>query len=106
MNSAYKKVLFRLEQDANGYPPASVEGLWARAVEGGYAVDNIPFHVYGIAPGDVIATREEAGETWFAELRRSSGSSVFRVIVKPRKPWTRYARRCKTSAATARPNRR
>lgn len=83
MNNAYKKVLFRLQQDANGYPPASVEGLWAKAVEGGYAVDNIPFHVYGIAPGDVIGTREEDGETWFDELRSSSGSSVFRVIVKP-----------------------
>ena len=83
MNSMYKKVLFRLEQDENGYPPASVEGLWAKAVEGGYAVDNIPFHVYGIAPGDVITTREENGETWFDALRSSSGSSVFRVLVKP-----------------------
>ncbi len=83
MNSVYKKVLFRLEQDENGYPPASVEGLWAKAVEGGYTVDNIPFHVYGIAPGDVIATREENGETWFDTLRSSSGSSVFRVLVKP-----------------------
>ncbi len=83
MNGAYKKVLFRLEQDENGYPPASVEGLWAKAVEGGYAVDNIPFHVYGIAPGDVITTREENGETWFDALRCGSGSSVFRVLVKP-----------------------
>ncbi|MFK3817601.1 DUF4265 domain-containing protein [Pseudomonas sp. NPDC089407] len=83
MDSTYKKVLFRLAQDANGYPPASVEGLWAKAVEGGYAIDNIPFHVYGIAPGDVIVTREEAGETWFAELRQSGGSSVFRIVVRP-----------------------
>lgn len=83
MNSVYKKVLFRLEQDENGYPPASVEGLWAKAVEGGYTVDNIPFHVYGIAPGDVIAIREEDGETWFDALCSSNGSSVFRVLVKP-----------------------
>ena len=31
----------------------------------------------------MIDTREEAGETWFAQLRHSSGSSVFRVVVKP-----------------------
>ena len=83
MSPTCKKVLFRLEQDANGYPPASVEGLWAKAVEGGHAVDNIPFHVYGIAPGDLIGTYEEDGQTWFAELRQSSGTSVFRVLVKP-----------------------
>ncbi|MEG0246981.1 MAG: DUF4265 domain-containing protein [Pseudomonas sp.] len=83
MNAAYKKVLFRLEQGADGYPPASVEGLWAKAVEGGYEVDSIPFYVYGIAPGDVIGTRDEAGETWFDALRISGGRSVFRVIVKP-----------------------
>jgi hypothetical protein len=83
MSDAYKKVLFRLQQDADGYPPASVEGLWAKATEGGYEVDNIPFYVYGIAPGDIIGTRDEAGETWFDALRSSGGRSVFRVIVKP-----------------------
>ncbi|ATP46293.1 hypothetical protein CR511_20475 [Pseudomonas putida] len=83
MNSAYKKVLFRLVQDADGYPPASVEGLWAKAVDGGYQVDGIPFYVYGIAPGDIINTREDGGETWFDSLRISSARSVFRVIVKP-----------------------
>lgn len=83
MNDAYKKVLFRLEQDAQGYPPASVEGLWAKAVEGGYEVDSIPFYVYGIAPGDIIGTRDEDGESWFESLRVSSASSVFRIIVKP-----------------------
>lgn len=83
MSDTYKKVLFVLQQDANGYPPASVEGLWARAVEDGYVIDNIPFHVYGIAPGDVICTHEQSGQHWFAQLLRSGGSSVLRVRVKP-----------------------
>lgn len=104
MNPTCKKVLFRLEQDANGYPPASVEGLWAKAVEGGHAVDNIPFHVYGIAPGDLIGTYEEDGQTWFAELRQSSGTSVFRVLVKPRKPSIRFALPCRISAAPVKPS--
>ena len=51
---------------ASGIGLATIERV---LVEGGYAVDNIPFHVYGIAPGDVIDTREEAGETWFAALK-------------------------------------
>ncbi|MNH15018.1 hypothetical protein D3C79_746230 [compost metagenome] len=83
MNDTVKKVLFQLTQDETGYPPASVEGLWAKPVEGGYQVDNIPFYVYGIAPGDIIGTRDEDGETWFDTLRSSGASSVFRVIVKP-----------------------
>ncbi len=41
MNSAVKKVLFRLEQDGNRLPTGLGRGPVA-AVEGGYAVDNIP----------------------------------------------------------------
>ncbi|WP_449434423.1 DUF4265 domain-containing protein [Pseudomonas putida] len=83
MKRDFKKVFFRLEQDETGYPPASVEGLWAKPVEGGYEIDSIPFYVYGIAPQDLISTRDEGGETWFDALRASGGASVFRVIVKP-----------------------
>lgn len=83
MSDLYKKVLFRLEQDENGYPPASVEGLWTQAVAGGYRVDSIPFHVYGIAPGDIISIRHEGDQPWFDALHQSTGASVFRVVVKP-----------------------
>ncbi|CAM3580164.1 hypothetical protein CCOS865_03846 [Pseudomonas reidholzensis] len=78
----FKKVLFRLEQDAQGYPPASVEGLWAEQVEGGYRLDGIPFYAYGIAPGDLISTREDGEHTWFERLQHSGGASVFRVLAK------------------------
>ncbi|HDS1736184.1 DUF4265 domain-containing protein [Pseudomonas sp. BP8] len=81
-NPHFKKVLFRLEQDAQGYPPASVEGLWAKQVEGGYLVDNIPFYAYGIAPGDIINTHDEGEHTWFDSLQKSGGASVFRVLAK------------------------
>lgn len=83
MSSGYRKVLFRLAQDGSGYPPASVEGLWARPEQGGYRVDSIPFHVYGVAPGDLVAAREEGADAWFEAVLHSGGGSVFRVIVRP-----------------------
>ncbi|MEB6591752.1 MULTISPECIES: DUF4265 domain-containing protein [Pseudomonas] len=82
MSCDYKIVLWRLQQDAHGYPPASVEGLWARRTANGYQVDSIPFHVYGIAPGDIISTTEEGEQSWFQALQHSAGSSVFRIRVK------------------------
>lgn len=79
---AYKIVLWHLEQDAQGYPPASVEGLWAKRTEAGYQVDSIPFYAYGIAPGDTISISEDGEQTWFETLQHSGGASVFRVRVK------------------------
>lgn len=78
----YKIVLWRLQQDAQGYPPASVEGLWARRTEFGYQVDSIPFYAYGIAPGDTISITEEDGQAWFQAVQHSAGASVFRIRVK------------------------
>ncbi|MDD2049946.1 DUF4265 domain-containing protein [Pseudomonas putida] len=78
---AYKIVLWRLEQDAQGYPPASVEGLWAKPGAAGYQVDSIPFYAYGIAPGDTISIREEGEQAWFEALQHSGGASVLRVRV-------------------------
>ena len=78
----YKIVLWRLEQDAHGYPPASVEGLWAKRTATGYQVDSTPFYAYGIAPGDTISIREEGEQAWFEALQQSGGASVFRIRVK------------------------
>jgi len=82
MTSVVKeKVLFRLEQD-DGYPPVSIEGLWAQKVGDNFVVDNIPFYVYGIAPGDQIQAKMDSGQIWFDTLLRASGSSIFRIFVK------------------------
>ncbi|MBA6117779.1 DUF4265 domain-containing protein [Pseudomonas putida] len=78
----YKIVLWRLEQDAQGYPPASVEGLWAKRTATGFQVASIPFYAYGIAPGDTISIREDGEQTWFEALQHNGGASVFRVRVK------------------------
>jgi len=78
----YKIVLWRLEQDANGYPPASVDALWAKRTATGYQVESTPFYAYGIAPGDTISTTQEGEQVWFQALQKSAGASVFRIRVK------------------------
>lgn len=76
------RILFRLEKDADGHPPADVERLWARSLEDGYfEIDNIPFFVRDISLGDVVSARNQEGEWEFAELIRASGNSTLRVIV-------------------------
>ncbi|MCT8166504.1 MULTISPECIES: DUF4265 domain-containing protein [unclassified Pseudomonas] len=78
----HKIVLWRLQQDAQGYPPASIEGLWVKRSEAGYEVDGIPLYAYGIAPGDTIVVVEEGEQLWFESLRCSGGASVFRILIK------------------------
>jgi hypothetical protein len=76
-----EKVLFELASE-DGYPPVAVEGLWARKVNEEYVIDNIPFYVYGIGPGDRIRTKTTEGKIWFDALAANSGVSVFRIFVK------------------------
>jgi hypothetical protein len=78
----YKKVVFHLEQDEDGYPPDAWESLWAYETEPGlYSIDNIPFFVKGISSGDVVAAEREGKELRFKELIRPSANSVFRLYL-------------------------
>lgn len=78
-----QKVLFRLEQDEDGYPPFAVEGLWVtRRPDGKLVVDNIPFFAREIAPGDTILAEDHGEETWFNRLHAVAGASVFRIRAK------------------------
>lgn len=79
--SSRQKMLYRLEPDADGYPPISVERLWVRPVGLGTVIlDNIPFYARGIAPGDELSVLTNTdGETWFHALSRSGGASIFRI---------------------------
>jgi hypothetical protein len=76
------KVLFQLEQDADGYPPASVESLWALPKgEGLFQVDNIPFFATGVAVGDIVSAFQEEGAFRFQEVVHASGHSTLRVAI-------------------------
>lgn len=77
-----KRILFRLEQDADGYPPNNWESLWAREItESQFQIDNIPFFVRGISLGDIVTAENSDGELRFKHLVSRSGNSVIRVIV-------------------------
>jgi hypothetical protein len=77
----YVKVLFELEQDEDGYPPASAETLWAIKVgEGLFQIDNIPFFAYGIAVNDIVSATPEEGVFRYKEVVRPSGHSSHRVV--------------------------
>jgi hypothetical protein len=78
----YKKIVFKLEQDADGYPPDKWESLWGYETEGGfYCIDNIPFYAKGVSSGDVVAVEPQEGELRFKRGVRPSANSVFRLYV-------------------------
>ena len=46
VSEKYKKMLFNLSQDEDGYPPVSVEGIWVEpTLSGNFRVENVPFYV-------------------------------------------------------------
>ncbi|HEX8436434.1 DUF4265 domain-containing protein [Archangium sp.] len=76
------KILFDLEQDEDGHPPASAETLWAVQVgEGLFKIDNIPFFVLGIAVEDVVSAVPEEGVFRFKEVVHPSSHGTLRVVV-------------------------
>jgi uncharacterized protein DUF4265 len=82
--STHQKVHFPLVPDADGWPPASVESLWARRTGRAdeLVIDNTPFFVRGIAWLDLIRVVAGAdGRLEFAGLVSESGHSTVRVIV-------------------------
>jgi hypothetical protein len=82
MSERYVKVFFELEQDEDGYPPASVESLWALPVgEGLFKLDNIPFFATGVAVDDIVSAQEEGGVLRYREVVQPSAHSTLRVIV-------------------------
>ncbi|MEV0146752.1 MULTISPECIES: DUF4265 domain-containing protein [unclassified Nonomuraea] len=78
----YVKVRFTLEQDADGWPPAGSEGLWAvdlgdRLVR----IDNNPWFARDIAAGDIVRVEaDEHGELWSVEKIEWSGNCAIRVV--------------------------
>jgi hypothetical protein len=76
------KVAFELQQDEYGYPPVTVETLWAAQVgPDTYRLDNIPFYAHGVASEDVVRTELQHGSNIFREVVQASANSVFRIYV-------------------------
>jgi hypothetical protein len=76
------KVGFKLERDADDYPPADWEWLWAsRVTESTFKIDNIPFFAKSIGCGDIVAAEHTRAGLIFKKLVQPSGHSTVRVMV-------------------------
>lgn len=77
------KIHFPMDVDEDGWPPASVESLWAVDLGDGTArLDNTPWFVRGIASGDVITVEiDSEGLSWAGETVRPSEHCTIRLIV-------------------------
>lgn len=77
-----KKLLFHLEQDEDGWPPAAAETVWAIERENGrYVVDNIPFFAAEATLGDLVEAEWEDGFLTYRRTVGPSENSLLRVIV-------------------------
>ncbi|MFD8664871.1 DUF4265 domain-containing protein [Streptomyces microflavus] len=77
------KLHFRMDVDEDGWPPASVESLWAVDLGDGTArLDNTPWFVRGVASGDIIKVEPDSeGLLWAGETVRASENCTIRLIV-------------------------
>jgi len=81
-NKEFSRIMFPLEKDPDGYPPDNWESLWGEEIEPGkFRIDNIPFFVRGVSPGDLVAVEERGGDVQFREILTRSDISVVRVFV-------------------------
>lgn len=75
------KVNFNLEPDPDGYPPATVESLWANPVGGNFEIDSIPFFTRDATVGDLVrAFTDSTGALWFDGVEYRSRRSLIRVV--------------------------
>jgi hypothetical protein len=84
ISDTHVKVHFRLEADEDGWPPASVESLWAVELgDGTVRLDNIPWFVRGVASDDILRVEvDEDGLRWAVETVRASENCTIRLIVR------------------------
>ena len=77
------KIVFKLDVDADGYPPSEFEGVWATPLgEDRFRIDNVPFFVKAVANGDVVrAIKNSDGEFIFDEIVERGGHSTVRIFV-------------------------
>lgn len=78
------KVHFQLQPDEDGWPPATVESVWAKSGlhENEYVIDNVPFFAHEATIGDTVQVRKEGGNLWFEKVLQDSPNSLIRIIVK------------------------
>lgn len=88
------KVIFKLKQDKDGYPPFAFESVWAKKnKKGNYIIDNTPFYVYGTSLGDEVQVKEKEGELFFVKTVTPSKNSTVRIYCDDKKGMTKVKAR-------------
>ena len=80
----YAKIVFLLQQDEDGYPPAGSESVWATIKDETYIIDNSPFFARGVSFGDVVTAEKVDGELIYKTTVEYSGHSTFRFLFSKR----------------------
>ncbi|WP_328393700.1 DUF4265 domain-containing protein [Nocardia sp. NBC_00416] len=72
-----------MDIDEDGWPPASVESLWAvNLVDGTARLENTPWFVRGVANGDIVTVElDDEGVLWAGETVQRSRNCTIRLIV-------------------------
>jgi hypothetical protein len=79
----WTKVVFKLEQDDEGYPPAASESVWAKQIgDNRYRIENIPFFARNVSFGDVVETTDDHGRLMVTRRVDQSNHSTIRVMLK------------------------
>ncbi|WP_103502816.1 MULTISPECIES: DUF4265 domain-containing protein [unclassified Streptomyces] len=83
IGGAHVKVRFHMDVDEDGWPPASMESLWAVDLgDGTVRLDNTPWFVRGVASGDIIRVRPDIGGVlWAGDTVQPSQHCTIRLIL-------------------------
>lgn len=83
IGDGHVKVHFRMETDEDGWPPASVESLWAVDLgDGTVRLDNTPWFVRGVTGDDIIRVEiDDEGVRRAGETVEASENCTIRLIV-------------------------
>ncbi|MBB3192643.1 DUF4265 domain-containing protein [Roseateles terrae] len=77
------KVLWRLEQDEDEWPPYPVESIWCKQIATGrFKLLNVPYFAHGVAWGDVVTAVEDGGGLWFEAVIQRSGFVTLHAYCK------------------------
>ena len=76
------KIAFEMEQDEDGWPPATVETLWAIDLGNGqYKIKNIPFFAPLLSCDDIVSVERKYDDMlYFKEKIKNSNNSTIRII--------------------------
>jgi hypothetical protein len=79
----FKKIIFRLRTDADGYPPVSHESVWGKNNgKDVYILDNLPYYIYGVSKGDTLLAKSIDSELCAIAVVLQGGHSLLRVFVE------------------------